>query len=101
MLRPFFWHAGCRQGAATTLSCGFPFSPAIRAPKGLRPLWHGRQECVVVRDNLSSDRETNGGSIDFKLCAKRSVKGGNYETCKKNTFLPRGCHRDACRHGDE
>ena len=41
-----------------------------------------------------------GGFTEFKICAKRSVKGGTYEDCKKNTLLPRGCYRDAPCHRD-
>jgi len=49
----------CREGPVTTLVVDFIFACDSCAKRIASALWHGRQERVVVGENLSSDRETN------------------------------------------
>jgi ribosomal protein L37AE/L43A len=49
----------CREKPVTTLIADFIFACDSCAKRIAAPLWRGRQERLVVGENVSSDRETN------------------------------------------
>jgi hypothetical protein len=92
----------CREKPVTTLVADFIFACDSCAKRIATALCCGRQERVVGGENFCSDREAKPvGLLISSHVRKRSAKGGIYEACKKNTFLPRGCHRYASGHRDE